>query len=66
MPIRFGPLELVIILAIVLILFGGRLSRIGGDLGKSIREFRRGLKGGEGEGEGEGSSQDPEPPAPTA
>lgn len=64
MPIRFGPLELVIILAIVLILFGGRLSRIGGDLGKSIREFRRGLKGGE--GEGEGSSQDPEPPAPTA
>ncbi len=45
MPIRLGPLELVIVLAIVLILFGGRLGRIGGDLGRSIREFRKGLKG---------------------
>ena len=37
-----GPLELVIILVIVMIIFGvGRLTEIGGALGKSIREFRR-------------------------
>lgn len=40
-----GPLgvpELIIILVIVLLIFGvGRLSDVGGALGKSIREFRR-------------------------
>ncbi|MBN1887623.1 MAG: twin-arginine translocase TatA/TatE family subunit [Thermoflexales bacterium] len=46
MPFRLGPLELGIILAIVLLLFGpGRLGNLGKDLGKSIREFREGLKG---------------------
>ena len=37
-----GPLELIIILVIVMIIFGvGRLTEIGGALGKSIREFRK-------------------------
>jgi sec-independent protein translocase protein TatA len=37
----FGPWELVILLIIVVVIFGaGRLSQIGGALGKSIREFR--------------------------
>ena len=37
-----GPLELVIVLVIVMIIFGvGRLTEIGGALGKSIREFRK-------------------------
>jgi len=41
MPFRFGGMELIIILVIVLIIFGvGRLPEIGGALGKSIREFR--------------------------
>jgi sec-independent protein translocase protein TatA len=45
---NLGPTELIIILAIVLLLFGvGRLSRIGGELGRGIREFRTGLKGDE-------------------
>jgi sec-independent protein translocase protein TatA len=36
-----GPWELVIILLIVVVIFGaGRLSEIGGALGKSVREFR--------------------------
>jgi sec-independent protein translocase protein TatA len=36
-----GPTELIIILAIVFIIFGaGKMSEIGGALGKSIREFR--------------------------
>ena len=45
---NLGPTELIIILVIVLLLFGvGRLSRIGGELGRGIREFRTGLKGDE-------------------
>ena len=39
---RIGPVELIIILVIVMIIFGvGRLTDIGGALGKSIREFRK-------------------------
>jgi sec-independent protein translocase protein TatA len=42
--LRLGPTELVIILAIVILLFGvGRVSRVGGELGTAIRQFRRGL-----------------------
>ena len=49
---NLGPTELIIILVIVLLLFGvGRLSRIGGELGRGIREFRTGLKGDEEEAE---------------
>jgi sec-independent protein translocase protein TatA len=37
-----GPMELVIVLVIVLLIFGaGKLPSIGGALGKSIREFKR-------------------------
>ena len=43
-----GVPELVIILVIVMIIFGvGRLSEIGGALGRSIREFRRTAEGEE-------------------
>ena len=46
-----GPLglpELLIILAVVLILFGvGRISKIGGELGKGIKAFREGVKEGQ-------------------
>ena len=37
-----GPMELIIILVIVMIIFGvGRLTEVGGALGRSIREFRK-------------------------
>jgi sec-independent protein translocase protein TatA len=40
-----GP-ELIIVLLILVLLFGvGRLTKIGGELGKGIREFRQGLQG---------------------
>ncbi len=40
MPVP-GPWELIIILVIVVVIFGaGRLSEIGGALGKGIKEFR--------------------------
>ena len=42
-----GPTELVIILVIVLLLFGvGRVSRIGGELGSAVANFRKGLDQG--------------------
>lgn len=38
--------ELIIILVIVLILFGpGRIGKLSGELGKSIKAFREGLSG---------------------
>lgn len=41
-----GPLEIIIILAIVLLLFGAkRIPEVGGSLGKGIRDFGRGIKG---------------------
>ncbi len=44
---QFGPTELIIILVIVLLLFGvGRVSKIGGELGSAVANFRRGLDDG--------------------
>ncbi len=41
---NFGPLELFILLLIIIVLFGvGRISNIGGELGRAISNFRRGL-----------------------
>ena len=38
----FGPTELILIFAIVVLVFGvGKLSEVGGALGKSIRDFRK-------------------------
>ena len=49
-----GPWQLLIILAVVLLLFGGRgkISAIMGDFGKGLRNFKTGLKGDEGEAAG--------------
>ncbi len=52
---NLGPVELIIILLIVVLLLGpGRIAKSAGDLGKGIREFRRGLK----------DEPDQSPPAP--
>jgi sec-independent protein translocase protein TatA len=41
-----GPTELLIVLLIVVLLFGGgRIARLGGELGQGLREFRKGLAG---------------------
>ncbi len=46
MPFKLGPAELTILLLIVIILFGvGRVGKLGAELGKGIRELRRGLSG---------------------
>ena len=42
---NIGPLELLIVLAIVVVLFGAtRLTDIGKNLGRGIKEFRHELK----------------------
>lgn len=42
---NLGPTELLIILVIVLLLFGvGRVSRIGGEMGSAVANFRRGMQ----------------------
>ena len=55
-----GVPELVIILVIVMIIFGvGRLSEIGGALGRSIREFRRSAEGADVPGASESEPDQP-------
>jgi sec-independent protein translocase protein TatA len=48
MPFSVAGWEWIIILVIVLLLFGpGRIGKIAGEFGKSIRAFREGIKGDE-------------------
>lgn len=57
-PRGIGPVELIIILVILLLIFGaGRLAGIGAALGQSIREFRRSVRE-EGEKAKEASADD--------
>jgi sec-independent protein translocase protein TatA len=43
-----GLPELIIILVIIILLFGaGRITKIVGELGKGIRDFRQGIQGDE-------------------
>ena len=46
-----SPLQWIVILAVVLLLFGGRgkVSAIMGDFGKGLRKFKTGLKGDDSE-----------------
>lgn len=42
---QIGPMELIIVLAIILLLFGaGRITRVGSELGSAISAFREGVK----------------------
>lgn len=45
---HLGTPELIILLVIILLLFGvGRVGRIASELGKGLREFQKGIKGGD-------------------
>jgi len=64
-----GIWQWVIVLAIVLLLFGGRgkISSLMGDFGKGLKSFKTGLKDGEeGEGEGEDTGAIEDKPAVAA
>jgi len=48
MPFHIGPPELLIVLVIVGIIFGvGKLSDVGGAVGKAMREFKEASTGGD-------------------
>ena len=52
---NLGPTELIIILIVILVLFGGaKLPKLARSLGQAQNEFKQGLK--------EGGSEDEEPP----
>ncbi len=52
MPFRMGPLEIGLILVIILVIFGvGKLPQVGGAIGKGMRAFRKGQRGGDEEEE---------------
>jgi sec-independent protein translocase protein TatA len=56
--------ELIVILVIVLLLFGpGRLSRIAGEIGRGIREFRSGIKEGEADDDEAAKEEEDQPSA---
>jgi len=46
---NIGPMEMVILLGIGVLLFGGRLPEVGRSLGKSLMEFKKGMQGLENE-----------------
>ena len=42
---EIGPLEIIIILVVVLLIFGpGRIGKLGRELGSGIHQFRQGLE----------------------
>ena len=51
MPFRFGPLEIVIILVIIVMIFGvGKLPQVTESLGRGLRSLRQGRSGDSEEG----------------
>ncbi len=59
---RFGGLEIVIVLLIVLLLFGpGRIGKLAGELGQAIKNFRKGISGEKDESEQTEKPADNEP-----
>ena len=64
---NLGPTELLIILAIVLLLFGGaRLAGLGKSTGRAIKEFKEETKGIRGNDDAENVTPPPPAPAPPA
>jgi sec-independent protein translocase protein TatA len=54
-----GPLELLIVLGIVLVIFGPkRLPGLGRQLGTSMREFKDSLTGSSGDDDGDAAAED--------
>lgn len=61
---KFGPVELILILVIVTMLFGvGKLPEIFGAVGRGVREFRTASEDGKDESTSTTESTDDEKPA---
>jgi sec-independent protein translocase protein TatA len=60
-----GVPELMVILVIALVIFGpSKLPQIGSGLGKAIRDFKKGVTGGEDEEAGKETKKEPPPDLP--
>lgn len=44
MPFGIGPMEMLVVGVIALLLFGKKLPEVARSLGKSVTEFKRGLR----------------------
>lgn len=43
---RFGPIEIIVVLVIVILIFGpARIGKLARDIGAGLREFRNGMTG---------------------
>ena len=61
MPFGIGPLELIIVLVIVLVIFGPkRLPGLGRSLGSGMREFKDSISGKGGDAEKDEAAEKPE------
>jgi sec-independent protein translocase protein TatA len=61
MPFGIGPLELIIVLVIVLVIFGPkRLPGLGRSLGTGMREFKDSISGKGGDAEKDEAAEKPE------
>ena len=61
MPFGIGPLELIIVLVIVLVIFGPkRLPGLGRSLGSGMREFKDSLSGKDGDAEKDRAGAEPD------
>jgi len=59
---KFGALEIVLILVVILIIFGvGKLPQVGGAIGKSIKEFRKERSGEDEKGKDVAKATEKEP-----
>lgn len=57
--IGFGPVEAIVVVIVVLVVFGaGRLAGVGKALGTGLREFREEARTSEEEGEGSDDSEE--------
>jgi sec-independent protein translocase protein TatA len=54
--VSVGPLQLVLIVLIIVLLFGTKkIGNIGSDLGKAIRDFKKGMSGDDSKDEADSS-----------
>ena len=52
-----GPLQIIILLVVILLLFGHRLPKMMRSMGESVTEFKKGVKGLESDEDSKGDSQ---------
>jgi sec-independent protein translocase protein TatA len=56
---RLGGLEILVVLVIVLLIFGpGRIAKVAGEMGKSIKAFKDGLNNDHEEAEDQGDKKE--------